>query len=146
MPGVVTLHLDCIQDRTVIHELAHIFTGVGPSWFTEGIADLVVFHVTGRMGTYQSRPTAGKIELNTRQGPGGVGSPEYINQAGLGAKLLLEVYRLLGAEQTSAAVKQMTTVEWPREGRALLDSLLASTPENLKPRVNQLIAERFQLP
>jgi hypothetical protein len=44
------------------------------------------------------------------------------------------------------AIGQMTKVEWPREGQALLDVLVASAPDELKLRLNQLIAERFQLP
>jgi hypothetical protein len=146
VPGVLTLDLDCLQDRTVVHELAHIFVGTGPTWFTEGVADLVVLHVTGRIGSYQARPSSGRIELNFRRGAGGVGSPEYLNQGGLGAKLMAEAYRLLGAQGMTLAIGQMTKVEWPREGQALLDVLVASAPDELRPRLNQLIAERFQLP
>jgi hypothetical protein len=146
VPGVLTLDLDCVQDRTVVHELAHIFVGTGPTWFTEGVADLVVLHVTGRLGSYQTRPTSGRIDLNFRRGAGGVGSPEYLNQGSLGAKLMVDVYRLLGPQQMSLTLDRMTEVDWPREGRALLDALLASAPDELKPRLHQLIADRFQLP
>ena len=142
VPGFVTLNIRCIQDTTVVHELAHIFIGAGPVWFREGAADLVVYHVTGKSGGYLSRSASGKAEPSAviKLEPG---SPEYVNQGAIGADLLLEVYRLIGAERTSSVLKKISSGEWPRETPILTRLFLDATPDESKQAMNSIFANRI---
>jgi len=143
-PGIVTLNIDCVQDATVIHEVAHIFLGVGPTWFSEGVADLALFHVSGQTGSYLGQPALGKIELNGGGSATDADLSYYRSQGALGAKFLVDLYKMLGPQQMSAVVKEMSLVEWPRRGEWLLDALRASVPPDYRARVEALIADRFQ--
>jgi hypothetical protein len=147
VPGFVSLYLGCLEDATVIHELAHIFVGSGPIWFTEGIADLVVYHLTGESGSYLGHQATGLIDIRARRQVGAVGvdpSPEYQNQGALGAKLLLDVYQLLGPELTSGVIKEITSGKWPKEGPVLARLFRDGTPAEVLPRITTLFDERFE--
>lgn len=144
IPGFVTLDVACVSDSTVIHELAHVFVGSGPIWFSEGIADLFVLHLTGRNGNYLATQASGKIKLSYHLSRFEDYPPDYREQGALGARLLADIYRLNGPEQTFAIVRQIIADALPREGPLLQEQVLAGTPDNLKPRLTSFYAERFE--
>jgi hypothetical protein len=98
-PGRIALPSEfCYQTPVLIHELAHAFIGGRyPTWFAEGVAELVSFHFTGTRAGYVGGE--GTIELEGRYF---VLSPPYRNQAALGADFLEALYSLAGPEETSA--------------------------------------------
>lgn len=146
VPGFVSLHVGCVEDGTVVHELAHIFVGTGPIWFSEGIADLAVLHLTGQSGNYLDRPADGLIDVRARRERGEEGdepTPDYLNQGSLGAKFLRDVYELLGSERTSGVIKEITSGNYPKEGPLLLRLFLDGTPAESLSAMNALLEERF---
>ncbi len=115
-PGRISLPAPfCFQAPVIIHELTHAFVGGNyPTWFTEGVAELVAYHLTGARAGYLE--AEGTIELNSRYV---VLSGPYTNQAGLGARFLVSLYDLAGADQMSSLIKDVA-------GRTLSgDDLLA---------------------
>lgn len=91
----------CYHRKIVVHEIAHAFIGGRfPAWFSEGIAEVVTYHIEGESSGYGDG--IGQIV------PDGfffVGSPVYLNQASLGTDFLLELYDVAGAESMSAFVQ-----------------------------------------
>ncbi len=146
VPGFVTLHIGCVTESTVVHELTHVFVGSGPIWFSEGIAEVFVYHLTGRTGNYLGFPAEGKIKINYRLRRTEGYPPDYREQGALGAKLLIEVYRLIGPDETFNIIRQVIADDLPREGPLLRDQILSGTPDNLKPKLSALFAERFEAP
>jgi len=144
IPGFVTLDIACVSDSTVIHELAHVFVGSGPIWFAEGIADVYVLHLTGRNGNYLAFQASGKVKISYHHSRSQDYPPDYREQGALGAKLLADVYRLIGPDQTFTIVRQIIADTLPREGPLLRDLFLAGTPDNLKSRLTALYTERFE--
>ncbi|HEX5141446.1 MAG TPA: hypothetical protein VFX19_10900 [Dehalococcoidia bacterium] len=120
-PSAVALPLDgCFRAPIVIHELAHAFIGGRyPPWFSEGAAELVVYHLTGSRSGYFGG--TGTIDL---EGQFLLASTQYQNQAALGADFLETLYKLAGADQMSAFFKDV-------EGRSL-------TGQNLLDRIRQM--------
>jgi hypothetical protein len=102
--GAIALTSDgCFHDEVVVHELAHAFIGGRyPAWFTEGIAEMVTYHVFGQAAGYGGG--GGNIELD---GYFFVGSGIYINQASLGTDFLLKLYDLAGPRTMSAFTREV---------------------------------------
>jgi hypothetical protein len=102
--GAISFTSDgCFHDEVVVHELAHAFIGGRyPAWFTEGIAELVTYHVYGHAAGYGGG--SGDIDL---EGYYFVGSSIYINQASLGADFLIELYDLAGPRTMSAFTREV---------------------------------------
>jgi hypothetical protein len=143
VPGFVRLHIGCIQDGTVIHELAHAFLGTGPVWFAEGAADLVVYHITGEAGSYLSRSGTGKMTASAVNKPE-LGSPEYLNQGALGARLFVDIYRLLGPDVTSSVMKEISSGKWPKETPVLTQLFLDAAPAGAKQSLTAIFADRIE--
>ena len=144
VPGFITLHIGCVTDATVVHELTHVFVGTGPIWFSEGIADLFVYHLTGRNGNYFAFPASGKIKVSYHLRRFKDYPSDYREQGALGAKLLVDVYKTIGADQTFAILKQIIAQDLPREDPLLQEQFIAGTPDSLKPKVTSLFSERFE--
>jgi hypothetical protein len=128
------------------HELTHVFAGSGPIWFSEGIADLVVFHLTGRNGNYFTFPATGKIKPSYHLRRFKDHPPDYREQGALGARLLVDMYKIVGADQTFAVLKKIIAEDLPREDPLLQELFIAGSPDSLKPRINTLFSERFETP
>ena len=98
-PGRIGLPSEyCYQSPVLIHELAHAFIGGRyPTWFAEGVAEVVSYHLTGTRAGYEGGQ--GTIEIEGRYF---VLSAPYRNQAALGADFLEALYNLAGAEEMSA--------------------------------------------
>jgi hypothetical protein len=145
-PGIVSLNLPCLQEQTVVHELAHVFIGGGPTWFAEGIADLVYYHQRKGIGAYLSLSVNGRargqIDGNRRLQ---LGSEEYANQGALGAGFLVEVYQVMGAQSMAAAVQEIAALGPRRDGGEILQTLLKHAPEDRKPSVTALVTKWFRL-
>jgi hypothetical protein len=103
-PGRIGLPADyCYQSPVLIHELAHAFIGGRyPTWFAEGVAEVTAYHLTGARAGYEGGE--GTIQLERRHV---VLTPEYRNQAALGANFLETLYDLAGAEEMSAFIKDV---------------------------------------
>jgi hypothetical protein len=128
-PGRIALPSEfCFQTPVLIHELAHAFIGGRyPTWFAEGVAELVAHHFTGSRAGYLTGE--GAIEVEGRYF---VLSDAYRNQAALGANFLEALYNLAGAEETSVFLKDIA-------GKTL-------SGEELLQRVRQMqVEDRSQL-
>jgi hypothetical protein len=138
-PGRVVLPADyCYQTQVLIHELAHAFIGGRyPTWFAEGVAEMVAYHFTGTRAGYVGGQ--GNIELEGRYL---VISVPYGNQAALGADFLEGLYDLAGPEETSAFLKDVS-------GRTMGgEALLTRIREMQVPdrtQLEDLIADAFGL-
>ena len=104
-PGRIALPTDfCFQSPVLIHELTHAFVGGSyPTWFAEGVAELVAYHFTGARAGYEGGK--GTIQM---QGRYDLLSPEYRNQAALGADFLQAVYEMAGSDEMSAFIKDVS--------------------------------------
>ncbi|HWC30756.1 MAG TPA: hypothetical protein VG845_11815 [Dehalococcoidia bacterium] len=102
--GVVSLTSSgCFHREVVVHELAHAFVGGRyPVWFTEGIAEMVTYHVFGAPAGY-----GGGNGLIEPEGNYFVGSPTYLNQASLGTDFLLDAYDLGSPEAMSKFTREI---------------------------------------
>jgi hypothetical protein len=128
-PGRISLPAPfCFQTPVIIHEMTHAFVGGDyPTWFTEGVAELVAYHLTGARAGYPGGE--GTIELNGRYF---VLSGPYNNQAALGARFLVALYDLAGADEMSSLIKDVS-------GRSM-------TGDDLLARIRQLkVGDRQQL-
>jgi hypothetical protein len=127
-PSSVALPLDgCFRAPIVIHELAHAFIGGRyPPWFSEGAAELVVYHLTGSRSGYFGG--TGTIDL---EGQFLLASSQYQNQAALGADFLEALYKLVGADQMSVFFRDV-------EGRSM-------TGQNLLDRIRQMNVDKAAL-
>ncbi len=103
-PGRIALPADfCFQSPVVIHELTHAFVGGRyPTWFAEGVAEVVAYHLTGTRAGYTGGE--GTIDLDGRYF---VLSGPYNNQAALGADFLEALYNLAGADEMSVFIKDV---------------------------------------
>jgi hypothetical protein len=140
MPGVIKLNPTCVQASTTVHELAHVFVGRGPTWFTEGIADLIAMRITGVSGGYYSRQGTGLIELNGNPTPRTAAS---LNQGVLGSQLLVAANTLIGPEAMNAAIRDITSRVKGRTGQQILDTIAAHTPDDKKDRLEALFRARI---
>jgi hypothetical protein len=138
-PGRIGLPAEyCYQSPVLIHELAHAFIGGRyPTWFAEGVAELVAFHLTGARAGYEGGE--GTIDVEGRYF---ILSPPYRNQAALGANFLQSLYGIAGADETSAFVRDVA-------GRSMSgEALLARIREMEVPdrrQLEDLIADSFGL-
>ena len=100
-PGRIALPSDfCFQTPVLIHELAHAFIGGRyPTWFAEGVAEVVAYHFTGTRAGYVGGE--GNIEVEGRYF---VLSPQYRNQAARGADFLEALYNLAGPDEMSSFI------------------------------------------
>lgn len=103
-PGRIALPSEfCFQTPVLIHELAHAFIGGRyPTWFAEGVAELVAYHFTGARAGYENGQ--GTIDVEGRYF---VLSSPYRNQAALGADFLEALYNFAGVEETSSFLKDV---------------------------------------
>jgi hypothetical protein len=93
----------CFYDEVVVHELAHAFIGGRyPAWFTEGIAEVVTYHILGAAAGY-----GGGFGLIEPEGYYFVGSGAYLNQASLGTDFLIAAYDLAGAEAMAQFTREI---------------------------------------
>jgi hypothetical protein len=99
---------------------------------------MFTFELTGRRSGY--RGASGVINTDRRVSSS-LDSPDYVKQASLGADFLIEVYKLIGPQQSSAFVRKLAhrTVT----GKEILDAIRETTPADAKPKLEQLIAARF---
>jgi hypothetical protein len=141
LPGVVRLKPSCVRASTTVHELAHVFVGIGPVWFTEGVADLISMRITKQNGGYFGRKVQGLIELELRAG---TAAPQYADQGALGAQLLVAVDALIGPEAMNEAIRELSAgTQKRRTGRLVLDTIMAHTPDEKKERLEALFRERI---
>jgi hypothetical protein len=129
-----------MDERIVAHELGHVFVGLGPDWFTEGVAELVAFLVTGKEGSYTLRRATGMIRLEARAGTIDV---DYSIQGSLGAQLLMEMNRLLGSDVMSAAIRQIAANPKTRSGQQILDTFAKEAPSEKKEQLERLFKQRI---
>jgi hypothetical protein len=127
----------CLVDFAVVHELAHAFIGGRyPVWFTEGVAELATYHVLGDRWSYLEG--SGQIQI---EGVYSLNNPAYANQAGLGARFLVEVSNLIGPENASRFVASIAGLRLT--GRELLDRLRQASPPAIRLDLDRLIAASF---
>lgn len=136
-PGRIGLPAEyCLRSTVMIHELAHAFIGGRyPTWFAEGVAEVVTYHLTGTRAGYLGGE--GDIELEGRYF---VLSPPYSNQAALGADFLEALYNLAGAEEMSAFIKDVAGRS--TGGRALLNRIREMEVEDPQ-ALEDLISDAF---
>lgn len=103
-PGRIALPSEyCYQSPVLIHELAHAFIGGRyPTWFAEGVAEVVAYHLTGTRAGYEGGQ--GTIEVEGRYF---VLSAPYRNQAALGADFLERLYDLAGEAEMSGFLEDV---------------------------------------
>ena len=133
-PGRIGLPAEyCFQAPVMIHELAHAFVGGRyPTWFAEGVAEVVTYHLTGTRAGYVGGE--GTIELEGRYF---VLSPPYRNQAALGASFLEDLYNLAGEQEMSAFIKDVAGQSL--SGEALLErirEMQVGDPQQLEDLIN----------
>jgi hypothetical protein len=122
-PGVIRLKPSCVIANTTVHELAHVFVGIGPVWFTEGVADLIALRLTRQNGGHLARRVEGKIELEWSAAPG---TPRYVDQGALGAQFLVAADKLIGPDAMNAAIRELSVSAVKRRtGQLVLDTLIS---------------------
>jgi hypothetical protein len=138
-PGRIGLPAEyCYQAPVLIHELAHAFIGGRyPTWFAEGVAEVTAYHLTGTRAGYEDGE--GTIQLEGRHR---VLSPQYRNQASLGADFLEALYDLAGADETSSFIKDVAGQSLG--GEALLARIREMNVAD-RPALEDLIADSFGL-
>jgi hypothetical protein len=139
IPRVNLASQGCVSQMVVTHELTHAFVDTrSPTWFTEGIAEMLTFELTGRRSGYQGY----KGIINTdRRVNSSLNSPDYISQSSLGADFLIQVYKMLGRDNASAFVRKLAhrTVT----GHEILDAVREQTPPEQKAALETLIKAHF---
>jgi hypothetical protein len=138
-PGRIGLPADyCYQSPVLIHELAHAFIGGRyPTWFAEGVAEVTAYHLTGARAGYEDGE--GTIQAEARHR---VLSPEYRNQAALGADFLEALYNLAGPEEMSSFIKDVAGQSVG--GESLLDRIREMQVDDRR-ALEDLIADSFGL-
>lgn len=138
-PGRIALPSEyCFQTPVLIHELAHAFIGGRyPTWFAEGVAEVVAYHLTGTRAGYEGGQ--GTIEADGRYF---VLSAPYRNQAALGANFLEALYDMAGEQETSAFLKDVAGQSM--SGEDLLDRIRQMQVPD-RQALENLIADSFGL-
>jgi hypothetical protein len=127
----------CFQRGPMVHEIAHtFFRNEYPTWFAEGVAELVAFHVTGARSGYGSGKGLISPDLSLR-----LADDRYYNESSLGAKFLVASYQLLGPDVMSRFVQQVR----PRDmkGKQILDALNSVAPADKRTALRSLMAASF---
>ena len=109
-----------------------------PTWFTEGIAEMLTFELTGRRSGYSG--AKGLIGLDRRVNSV-VDMPEYVRQSSLGADFLIEVYKLLGRDAASAFARDVA--HHNVTGPDILNAIRRQTPADARDGLEALIKARF---
>lgn len=133
---------ECFEPGVMVHELTHtFFIHEYPTWFTEGVAELVAYHLTGVRTGYLG--TRGKIDLDADLDLD-LDDIAYYNQAGLGSTFLVAVYKAIGPEPMARFLAEVKARDMT--GGEIVDTLLSNTPADKKAALRQLIDSSFRSP
>ena len=126
---------------TLSHELVHVYQGGYPTWFVEGLADLVAVRITGdRNSGYIAAANGEPIQANARITSSAQNDVRN-REAGNGYLLLGALLDLAGQEPFRSGIAEV--LRHPTmTGSDILATLLMHTPEELQPRVEALFRVR----
>lgn len=128
-----------LQPTYFIHESIHTFEPPHPNrypvWFSEGVAELVTFHLIGNRCCY---PTTGtKIRLEAAAGT--LAREQYSIEGGNGYGFLREVYNAIGSVNMLESVQEIFPNR--KSGQQILEIILGHTPDEKKDIVRGIFAK-----